>query len=117
MDEFEERFIKPIVNASYPGTLAALSLTVLQVTGLSGQPAAFALKITLLLGASTFLLSAFSIFFYSIYPYTQKTLDSHSHVVLGRIVLLSCVSLLTVHHLNQNPILRSPILAYPDLRS
>jgi len=72
MDEFEERFIKPIVNASYPGTLAALSLTVLQVTGLSGQTTAFALKITLLLGAATFLISAFSIFFYSIYPTRKK---------------------------------------------
>ncbi len=30
--EFEEKFIKPIVHASYPGTLAALNLTVLQVT-------------------------------------------------------------------------------------
>jgi len=72
MEEFEEKFIKPIVNASYPGTLAALSLTVLQVTGISGEKTPFSLKITLLLGATTFLLSAFSIFFYSIYPTRKK---------------------------------------------
>lgn len=72
MEEFEEKFIKPIVNASYPGTLAALSLTVLQVTGLSGEHTPFSLRITLLLGAATFLLSAFSIFFYSIYPTRRK---------------------------------------------
>jgi len=72
MEEFEEKFIKPIVNASYPGTLAALSLTVLGVTGMSGEPVPSSLKTTLLLGAATFLLSAFSIFFYSIYPTRKK---------------------------------------------
>jgi hypothetical protein len=72
MEDFEERFIKPIVNASYPGTLAALSLTVLQVTGISGGPPPYSLKITLLLGSTSFLLSAFSIFFYSIYPTRRK---------------------------------------------
>jgi len=72
MEEFEEKFIKPIINASYPGTLAALTLTVLQVTGMSGEPTPFSLKITLLLGSTAFLLSAFSIFFYSIYPTRKK---------------------------------------------
>jgi len=72
MEDFEERFIKPIVNASYPGTLAALSLTVLQVTGRGGEPTPFSLKATLLMGAAMFLLSAFSIFFYSIYPTRKK---------------------------------------------
>jgi RsiW-degrading membrane proteinase PrsW (M82 family) len=72
MEEFEEKFIKPIVNASYPATLAALTLTVLQVTGLSGRQTPYSLKVTLLLGAASFLLSAFSIFFYSIYPTRKK---------------------------------------------
>jgi hypothetical protein len=72
MEEFEEKFIKPIVNASYPGTLAALNLTVLQVTGFAGTQTPFSLRITLLIGAATFLLSAFSIFFYSIYPTRKK---------------------------------------------
>jgi len=72
MEEFEEKFIKPIVNASYPATLAALSLTVLQVTGLGGTAPPFSLRITLLLGAAAFLLSSFSVFFYSIYPTRKK---------------------------------------------
>lgn len=68
MEEFEEKFIKPIVNASYPATLAALSLAVLQIGHVS-----LSLKTTLLLGAGTFLLSAFCVFFYCIYP-TRKML-------------------------------------------
>jgi len=73
MEEDEQNLITPIINASYPGTLAALSLAILQVTGLSGQQTPFSLKIVLLLGATAFLLSAFSIFFYSIYS-TKKWL-------------------------------------------
>jgi len=72
MEEFEEKFIKPIVNASYPATLAALSLTVLQVSSLGGTPTPFTLRITFLLGATAFLLSAFSVFFYSIYPTRRR---------------------------------------------
>ena len=68
-EEFEKKFIKPIVNACYPGTLAALSLAVLQVSG-TGVPVA--LKVVLLLGAMMFLLSAFFIFFYTIYPTRKK---------------------------------------------
>jgi hypothetical protein len=67
-EEFE-KFIKPIINASYPGTLAALSLAVVQVSG-NGIP--ITLKVFLLLGAIMFLLSAFFIFFYSIYPTRKK---------------------------------------------
>ena len=69
-EEFEKRFIKPIINASYPGTLAALSLAVLQVSGTGVHTT---LKAVLLLGAMMFLLSAFFIFFYTIYP-TRRAL-------------------------------------------
>jgi hypothetical protein len=69
-EEFERRFIKPIVNASYPGTLAALNLTVLQVTGPDAPPA---IRMLIALGSVTFLISAFSIFFYTLYP-TKKNL-------------------------------------------
>jgi hypothetical protein len=93
LEEFEEKFIKPIVNASYPGTLAALSLTVLQVTGLTGTPTPFSLKITLLLGATTFLLSAFSIFFYSIYP-TRKKLWTSTAITFLIGLFCSIVSVL-----------------------
>ena len=68
-EEFEKKFIRPIINASYPGTLAALSLAVLQV---GGKESSLALKFVLSLGAIMFLLSAFFIFFYSIYPTRKK---------------------------------------------
>lgn len=68
-EEFEERFIKPIINASYPGTLAALSLAVLQVTGLG---AGSLLKYSLALGALGFLLSSFFLFFYTVYPTRRR---------------------------------------------
>jgi hypothetical protein len=66
---YEKRFIEPIVNASRPGTLAGLSLTVLKIS--AEDPMIF--KIVLLIGAIMFLLSSFFIFFYSIYP-TRKEL-------------------------------------------
>jgi len=92
MEEFEEKFIKPIVNASYPGTLAALSMAVLQVTGLHGEETPFPLKFTLLLGAVTFLLSAFSIFFYSIYPTRKKLWTSAAVMFLvGLFCLITSV--------------------------
>jgi hypothetical protein len=69
MDDEFEKFIKPIINASYPGTLAALSLAVLQV---GGRESSLALKFVLSLGAMMFLLSAFFIFFYTIYPTRKK---------------------------------------------
>jgi len=68
--EFEEKFIKPIVHASYPGTLAALNLTVLQVTPVDAPQI---IRMLIALGSMTFLLSAFTIFFYTIYP-TKKRL-------------------------------------------
>ena len=69
-EEFEERFIKPIVHASYPGTLAALNLTVLQVTG---PDAPSIIRMLIAFGSMTFLLSSFSIFFYTLYT-TKKRL-------------------------------------------
>jgi vacuolar-type H+-ATPase subunit I/STV1 len=98
MEDFEEKFIKPIINASYPGTLAALSLTVLQVTGLHNENApSNLLKFTLLLGATAFLLSAFSVFFYSIYP-TRKKLWTTTAVMflLGLFCLITSVLLLFI---------------------
>ena len=68
-EEFENRFIRPIINASYPGTLAALNLTVLQVTG---PDASMLIKMLIALGSVTFLISSYSIFFYTIYPSRRK---------------------------------------------
>ena len=69
MAEEFDKLIRPIRNASAPGTLAALCLTALKV----GGDFPHALKLGLLAGAIMFLLSAFFIFSYSIYP-TKKTL-------------------------------------------
>ena len=68
-EEFEKKFIRPIVNASYPGTLAALSLAVMQV---GGRDSPMMIRFVLSLGAIMFLLSAFFIFFYCIYPTRRK---------------------------------------------
>jgi len=97
VEEFEQKFIRPIVNASHPGTLAALSLAVLQVTGIRGEQTPFTLKFTLLLGSTAFLFSAFSIFFYSIYP-TRKRLWTTAAVMflVGLICLVTSVLLLFV---------------------
>jgi len=97
MEEFEEKFIKPIINASYPGTLAALSLAVLQVTGIHGEQTPFMLKFALLVSAVTFLLSAFSIFFYSIYPTRKKLWTSAAMMFLvGLFCLFASVFLLFI---------------------
>ncbi len=92
-DEFGQKFITPIINASYPGTLAALSLAVLQVGGTESD----ALRYTFLIGATMFLLSAFFIFFYSIYP-TRKKLWTTTAItfLLGLICSLLSVFLLFI---------------------
>jgi hypothetical protein len=59
----EEKRLKPIINACYPGTLTGLSLAVLQFTGSEN----LILRLTLLLTALLFLLSTFFIFFYTLY--------------------------------------------------
>ena len=69
MAEESDKLIRPIRNASAPGTLAALCLAALRI----GGDVLHALKFGLLAGAILFLLSAFFMFFYSIYP-TRKTL-------------------------------------------
>jgi hypothetical membrane protein len=98
VEEFEQKFVKPIVNASYPGTLAALSLAVLQVTGIHGeQTPPLVLKFTLLVGSTAFLLSAFSIFFYSIYPTRRRLWTTAATMFLvGLFCLVTSVLLLFV---------------------
>jgi hypothetical protein len=99
MEEFEEKFIKPIVNASYPATLAGLDLAVLQFSSSTG----IALNYTLLAGAMGFLLSAFSVFSYTIYP-TRKKLWTSS--ALSFIAGLFC-SILAVMLLILKPVIGS----------
>jgi hypothetical protein len=63
-DDYDKRYVEPIVNASRPATLAALSLAVLRFSAEDPMP----LQVILLVGAIMFLFSSFFIFFYSIYP-------------------------------------------------
>jgi uncharacterized membrane protein YwaF len=82
-DEFEN-LIKPIRNASAPGTLAALSLAALKIGDFPRE-----LRFGLLLGAIMFLSSAFFIFFFSIYP-TKRSLWTSAAVafLLGLFCLI-----------------------------
>lgn len=68
-EDFDDRLIKPIVNACYPGTLAGLSLTALQIVGKEAVPI---IRLILSLNSMMFVLSAFFIFFYTIYPERTK---------------------------------------------
>ncbi len=70
-EEAEDRFIRPIVNASFPGTLAGLSLTVFGIIDIGGTPP-LPIRAALLLGAGAFLFLAFCIFFYGIYLTRNK---------------------------------------------
>jgi hypothetical protein len=67
--EFEEKFVRPIVNACYPGTLAALSLAAISINASISD----ALKVVTLIATLLYTLAAFFIFFYTIYP-TRKRL-------------------------------------------
>ena len=94
VDNFEEKFIKPIINASYPGTLAGLALAALAIGVMP-----WFLRVILTTAALTFLLSAFFIFFYSIYPSRKAlwTLAAVAFIVglsssLAAVVLLFVVS-------------------------
>ena len=82
MEEFEEKFIKPIVNSAYPATLAGLDLAVLQFSSTPG----YVLSMTFLIGAAGFLLSAFSIFSYTIYPTRKKLWTSSALTFLTGLV-------------------------------
>jgi hypothetical protein len=94
VEDFEEKFIKPIVSASYPATLAALSLTAMVVSNIGGSPP-FYLKLGLLMAAVTFLFSSFSIFFYRLYPSNRKLWTAASVLyVSGLLCLITSVLIL-----------------------
>ena len=94
-DGVQERFIRPIINASYPGTLGALSLTVYRIMELRGGAIPIILKNSLLIGSTAFLLSAFCIFFYSLYP-TRHRLWTATAILflLGLFLTITSVMLL-----------------------
>jgi len=68
MTEEMERLLKPIINACYPGTLSALSLAVLEITG---RDVNIILRVILSVNALLFLFSAFFVFFYTIYHWRR----------------------------------------------
>lgn len=92
--EFDQRFIKPITNAAYPATLAALSLTVYRIMG---ETVPEYLKTVLLLAAATFLFASLSLFFYTLYP-TKGRLWSIAAIcyLLGLFALMASVIILLV---------------------
>jgi hypothetical protein len=92
MSEEFDKLIRPIRNASAPGTLAALSLAALRVSG----DLPYALKLGLLTGAIMFLLSAFFIFFYSIYPTKRMLWTSTALTFLSGLLslIVSALSML-----------------------
>jgi hypothetical protein len=91
-EEVEQILLRPIINASYPATLAALSLAVLQVTGVP----TLAVRLILGSGALMFTICAFTFFFYSIYP-TRRLLWTATAItyIIGLVfTLLSVLSLI-----------------------
>ncbi len=94
MSDFEKRFIDPIINASRPGTLAGLSLSVLKIS--ENDPDV--IKYTLGIGATMFLLSAFFIFFYTLYPSLRRLWTFSAFTFMAGLVtsILSSVLLLII---------------------
>jgi len=95
--ESEQRFIQPIIEASYPATLSGLDLTVLTISGFGGRPIPLPLSLALLFGAATFLLSAFAIFAHSLYP-TRRSIWMLTAVtyLLGLVASIVAVVVLLV---------------------
>src|SRR6266849_3643591 len=92
-DDFEERFIKPIINASYPGTLAGLGLAALSITGARS----LILTLSLASGALLFLLSAFFFFFYTVLPTRRRYWTAcASTFLLGLVASIISVIILVV---------------------
>jgi hypothetical protein len=88
----EERLMKPIVNACFPGMLAALNLTVFGIIDIRGTPSVPA-RITLLLGTIAFVLSSFAIFFRGMYP-SKKSLWTATAVFFLTGLLSSLVAVI-----------------------
>jgi hypothetical protein len=82
--EFNDKLIKPIVNACYPGTLAGLSLAGLQIVG---KEALLIIRLILSLNVIMFVLSAFFIFFYTIYPDKGKLWTSSASTFIAGLTL------------------------------
>jgi len=96
MSRESERFVNPITNAARPGTLAALSMTILKFS--ENDPVE--LRILLSIGAIMFLLSSFFIFFYTLYPMKKALWTATALTFLSGLVcaITSSVILLLLIH-------------------
>ena len=88
--EAEDRLMKPIVNACFPGMLAALNLTVFGIIDIRGTPTV-PYRIAILLGTMAFVLSSFAIFFHGMYP-TRRSLWTATAVFFLTGLILSLVA-------------------------
>lgn len=95
-EEAQDRFIRPIVNASFPGIQAALSLTVFGIIDIRATPPLL-IRVAILLGAIASLMSSFFVFFYGIYP-TRKKLWSAAALsfLVGIFASIAAVILLMI---------------------
>lgn len=91
-DESEQMLLRPIINASYPATLAALSLAVLQITGARS----IVVRLILGSGALMFTVCAFAFFFHSIYMKNRQlwVVTALTYVIGLVFTLLSVLSLI-----------------------
>jgi len=78
-EDINKRYIEPIVNASRPGTLAALSMSILKFS--TEDP--LILQITLIVGAILFLLSSFFIFFFTAVSFFMGLICSISASIMS----------------------------------
>jgi hypothetical protein len=94
-EDFERKYITPIMYASYPGTLATLNLTVLQVTG---NETPWIVRFLISLGSLTFLISAFTIFFFVLYPFRKSLWTITAVTFLGGLTfsLIAVIELIIV---------------------
>ena len=92
--DYEERLTKPLINAAYPGALASLSLAVLQMVKETGH---LILIILLSLDAILFIVCAFFLFFYTIYPWKKRLWTVSAITFLSGLILsLSAVISLVI---------------------
>ncbi len=82
--------MKPIVDACFPGMLAALNLTVFGIIDIRGTPSV-PYRVAILLGTIAFVLSSFSIFFHGLYP-TRRALWTATAVFFFTGLLSSLVA-------------------------
>ncbi len=96
LSDFKERFLEPIDNASKPATIAALNFAVVVLFIGQAKTIYIILRVLLGVGGLLFLLSAFAIFFFTIYPSRRALWLTGSFTFLLGLVLSMVGLALTV---------------------